>query len=83
MIKEIPRRKSGATRQARYREKLARFGIKEVRGVRASATERVLLDWLRSELGYSSVNELIMMEMVKVAAARGYVLGQEQSGAPA
>lgn len=83
MIKEVPRRKSGATRQARYREKLARFGIKEVRGVRASLTERDLLNWLKVELGYSSLNELIMMEMVKVAAARGYALGQEQSGAPA
>lgn len=80
-----PGRPAGSKNQARwqatYRDKLAKHGIKELRGLRASASEVAMLDWLVAELGYKNRCELLMMEMNKLARAQGYQLERQKKGA--
>ena len=67
--------------QRTYREKQALFGIRELRGLRASDSEVGMLDWLVAELGYSNRCELLLVEMNKLARAHGYQLGGQKKGA--
>lgn len=60
-----------AERQAKRRARDAKFGIEEVRGLRASATERAMLDALTKELGYGSRTEMMLCELRKVADNHG------------
>lgn len=64
-------RKSAAEYQAARRKKMAKYGIRELRGVRVSETEAKMLNELVERLGFEDRGELIMTHMRKLADEHG------------
>lgn len=64
-------RKSAAEYQAARRDKMAKYGICELRGMRISKTELNMLNELVERLGYADRCELIMTNMRKLADEHG------------
>lgn len=73
-------RKTPAEYQAERRRRMAKYGIRELRGVRVSETELNMLNELVVCLGYQDRGELIMTNMRKLADEHGisYLATTEQ-----
>lgn len=65
------RRYTTAETSRRHRERLAKKGIAEVRGLRAAKSELAVFDQLVDELGYGTRNEMIICELLKLGRVHG------------
>lgn len=55
----------------RYRARMKKNGVVELRGVRPSKSELVVFDRLAEVLGYGSRNEMVICELLKLGKAHG------------
>lgn len=63
--------KSAAARQKRYRDRCAKLGIVELRGIRVSESERDVFDELAKVKGFGSRVELVVSTILGEAASLG------------
>lgn len=66
--------KSAAARQKRYRDRCAKLGIVELRGIRVSETEREVIDALAKAKGFDSRVELVVSTLMEEAASLGILI---------